>query len=454
MMQSLSLSQLVPILNAQLAKTDAYFYGVSTDTRTIKEGDLFVALSGIQFDAHDFLQVAKEKGASGALVNRFMEVGLPQLKVKDTRQSLGDLAAFNRRQFEGAVIAVTGSNGKTTAKEMMAAILCCRGEVLATRGNLNNDIGAPLTLLSLSKNHAYAVIELGASAIGEIAYTSKLTQPHVSVLTNASNAHVEGFGSLAGVVQAKGEIFDVLEDKNGVAIINADDAHASVWLERAKNKKIKTFSINAQSGADYFATNITVNKIGQVGFYLHTPVGEIDIQLNLLGKHNVGNALAAAAATLAVGASLYDVKFGLEAMQPVSGRLNAKIGINNNGLIDDTYNANPNSMRAAIDCLAELPNKKILVIGDMAELGDEACDDHAQVGIYAKQKKIQALYGIGPLSAHAVAEFGQGAISFDNHQAVIDHLKNETQPFTVLVKGSRSAHMEVVIHALLKAEEK
>jgi UDP-N-acetylmuramoyl-tripeptide--D-alanyl-D-alanine ligase len=454
MMQSLSLSQLVPILNAQLAKTDAYFYGVSTDTRTIKEGDLFVALSGVQFDAHDFLQAAKEKGASGALVNRFMDVELPQLKVKDTRQSLGDLAAFNRCQFEGPVIAVTGSNGKTTTKEMMAAILCCRGEVLATRGNLNNDIGAPLTLLSLSKNHAYAVIELGASAIGEIAYTSKLTQPHVSVLTNASNAHVEGFGSLAGVVQAKGEIFDVLENTKGVAIINADDNHAPIWLERAKNKKIKKFSTNAQSGADYFATNITVNKIGQVGFYLHAPVGEIDIQLNLLGKHNIGNALAAAAATLAVGASLYDVKFGLEAMQPVSGRLNAKIGINNNGVIDDTYNANPNSMRAAIDCLAELPNKKILVIGDMAELGDDAFDEHAKIGVYAKQKDIHCLYGIGPLSARAVAGFGQGAIGFDNHQAVIEHLKNETQPFTALVKGSRSAHMEVVVHALLKAEEK
>lgn len=453
MIQPLSLSQIAPVLNAELAYGDAYFCGVSTDTRTIKSGDLFVALSGARFDAHDFLQTAKDKGASAALVNRFVDNDFPQLKVKDTRKSLGELAALNRRQFEGPVIAVTGSNGKTTVKEMIAAILRCRGEVLATQGNLNNDIGAPLTLLSLSKHHAYAVIELGASAIGEIAYTSRLTQPHVSILTNASNAHVEGFGSLEGVVKAKGEIFDVLEDGKGVAIINADDIHASVWMDRAKHKKIHTFSVSAQNKADYFSTNVGINKIGHVGFYLHTPVGEIDIQLNLLGKHNVGNALAAAAAALAVGASLYDVKFGLETMQPVVGRLNAREGFNNNCVIDDTYNANPNSMRAAIDCLAELLNKKILVMGDMAELGDEACDEHAQIGVYAKQKGIHGLYGVGLLSAHAVSGFGQGAINFDNHQAVIEQLKNETQAYTALVKGSRSAHMEVVVHALLKAEE-
>lgn len=451
MMQTFSLSQLTDKLNAQLMHEDAYFSGVSTDTRTIKPGDLFVALVGMRFDAHDFLKEAKEKGASAALVDRFIKVDMPQLKVANTHQSLGELAAVNRGFFHGPVIAVTGSSGKTTVKEMMASILSCRGEVLATKGNLNNDIGAPLTLLSISTEHAYAVIELGASAIGEIAYTAHLTKPHVSVLTNAGHAHVEGFGSLEAVVKAKGEIFDVLEDGKGVAVINADDAHADIWVQRARNKIIKTFSMSDYKKADYFASHIHLNKLGCVSFHLCAPEGEVDIQLGLLGKHNVGNAVAAAAATLAVGASLYDVKFGLENMKPVKGRLDVRVGINDMCIIDDTYNANPNSMRAAIDCLSEFSSRKILVMGDMAELGEEASEQHVQIGLYAKQNKIDALYAVGSLSENAVNAFGECARLFVDHQQLIDCMR-EQKNSAVLVKGSRSAHMELVVQALLKKE--
>lgn len=448
MMQMFSLSHLVSPLQAELINEDVYFSGVSIDTRTIKQGDLFVALVGARFDAHDFLQEAKDKGASAALVERFAKIELPQLKVINTHQSLGALAAINRNLFNGPVIAVTGSSGKTTVKEMMAAILSCRGEVLATKGNLNNDIGAPLTLLSISKEHSYAVIELGASGVGEIAYTAALTKPDVSVLTNAGHAHVEGFGSLAAVVQTKGEIFDVLVNGKGVAVINADDAYADVWSKRAFNKTIKKFSMTANNKADYFASDIRINKVGRVNFCLHSPEGDVDIELNLLGKHNVANAIAAAAATLSVGASLYDVKFGLENMKPVKGRLDVRSGINDICIIDDTYNANPNSMRAAIDCLSEFSNKKILVVGDMAELGHEAVEQHTQIGAYAQQKNIDALYGVGSLSRHTVAAFGQQAQLFSNHDELINALAQD-KDCVVLVKGSRSAHMELVVQALL-----
>lgn len=450
MMQTFSLSQIAPLLNGHMMSTeDSYFSGVSIDTRTLQRGDLFIALVGKNLDGHNFIEQAAQNGASAALVSRDIETTLPLLKVIDTHSSLGQLAAMNRKLFEGKVIAVTGSSGKTTVKEMMAAILRCRGEVLSTKGNLNNDIGAPLTLLSISKEHTYAVIELGASAIGEIAYTVALTKPHVSVLTNAGYAHVEGFGSLAGVVQAKGEIFDELENGVGVAIINADDPHVDIWCERAKQKNIKKFSALPNKNVDYFSSNVSCNELGCVGFRLHAPDGEVDVQLNLLGKHNVANAVAAAAATIAVGASLYDVKFGLESMKPVKGRLDVKAGVNNLVVIDDTYNANPESMCAAIDCLSELTTRKILVIGDMAELGDEAVDQHQKIGVYAKNKKIDILYGVGTLAAHAVSAFGENATLFSDHELVVNKLLEEKKNAVVLVKGSRSARMEKVTDALI-----
>ena len=432
-------------LGARWAGKDVMLQGVSTDTRTLQPGQLFVALRGPHFDGHDYLGEAKAKGAAACMVERPV-ANCPALIVSDTRRALGKLARAWRRRFAIPLLAVTGSNGKTTVKEMLASILAQQGDTLATRGNLNNDIGLPLTLFGLDARHTSAVVEMGANHAGEIAYLTDLAEPTVAIITNAASAHLEGFGSLEGVARAKGEIFQGL-GVNGTAIINADDRFAPLWRELANNNNQLTFGLH--QSAD-------VSARWQAGvrgsdIQVTTPGGEFQCQLALLGEHNVMNALAAITAAQAVGLPLKIIKQGLECMQPVPGRLQLKPGINGSRIIDDTYNANPESLTAAIQVLAGFAGKRILVLGDMGELGEDALTLHAEAGRIAKANRIDALYTVGAMAKAAAQAFEQGAQHFDDQASAIAALQPELTPnVTVLLKGSRLSHMERVVNNLLQ----
>ncbi|MCQ9424306.1 UDP-N-acetylmuramoyl-tripeptide--D-alanyl-D-alanine ligase [Pseudomonas sp. LJDD11] len=448
MLESLRFSDLLIPLDAQRTGDDCLFDGVSTDSRNIAPGQLFVALTGPRFDGHDYLQQVAAKGAVGALVEREVAgVNLPQLVVLDTRKALAQLGAMNRNAFvDRPVAAVTGSSGKTTVKEMLASILRTRGPVLATRGNLNNDLGVPLTLLELAPEHRAAVIELGASRVGEIAYTVSLTKPHVSILTNAGTAHVGEFGGPQKIVEAKGEIIEGL-DAQGVAVLNLDDAAYPVWLIRAGERKVLSFALENPQ-ADFHASELSRDVRGCPGFTLNGPQGSAAVQLNLLGIHNVANALAAAAGAHALGVSLDGIVAGLNAMQPVKGRTVVHMAANGQRVIDDTYNANPSSIKAATDLLAGFAGRRVLVLGDIGELGDWAEQGHREVGAHAVGK-VDALYAVGPLMLHAVNAFGAGARHFATQAELIAALHGEQDSnTTLLIKGSRSAAMENVVAAL------
>lgn len=430
-------------LGAHWAGEDVMLQGVGTDTRTLQTGQLFVALHGPNFDGHDYLAEAKAKGAAACMVEKPV-ANCSALIVGDTRLALGQLARVWRHHFAMPLVAVTGSNGKTTVKEMLASIFARLGEVLATRGNLNNDIGVPLTLLGLDSRHTSAVVELGANHAGEIAYLTAIAEPNVAVITNAASAHLEGFGTLNGVANAKGEIFQGLKE-DGTAIINADDEFASLWRGLAKDKKVLSFGL--QNPADIAAQW----QVGDRGSQIHvsTPEGKVKLQLALLGEHNVMNALAAIAAAQAAGVKLTTIKAGLEAMQPVAGRLQLKAGIHGSRIIDDTYNANPASLAAAIEVLAGFAGKHILVLGDMGELGDDARESHAQAGRFARAHGVDRLYTVGPMAAAAVEAFGKEAQQCDSHEAASKALQQElTDDATVLVKGSRLSRMERVVQRL------
>lgn len=429
--------------------------GVSTDTRQIKPGDLFVCLRGDHFDAHDFVDQALEKGALAAITEKEVNSPLPQLKVKDALIALGRLATLNRNRFNGKVVAITGSSGKTTVKELLASMLKQQGPTLFTQGNLNNHIGAPLTLLQLKEDHQYAVIELGASAEGEIDYTVHLTQPHVALLNNACEAHIEGFGSLEGVVRAKSEIFNTLTSE-GVAIINQDDPHVDYWREKLENmqRHFLSFSTHHQ-GADVWISDAKENHAGAWRFKLHALGQSVPIQLNLIGQHNIANAAAAATAWIALDLPLAMAKAGLEACQAVKGRMKP-IQLKSGWLIDDSYNANPQAMKAAITFLAGRPHKRILVLGDMAELGADAQAIHTEIGNYAAHAGIDMLLATGPLMHHAVekaSQLGLTSYHFDTQKNLINELKKHLfDPHTILVKGSRSAQMDRVVDALQQEE--
>ncbi|WDR35658.1 UDP-N-acetylmuramoyl-tripeptide--D-alanyl-D-alanine ligase [Pseudomonas serboccidentalis] len=447
MLKALTLSELSNVLDARLVSSDASFDGVSIDSRAIKPGQLFIALTGPRFDGHDYLNEVAGKGAVAALVEREVpDSTLPQLLVKDTRQALGQLGALNRAAFTQPVAAITGSSGKTTVKEMLASILRTRGPVLATRGNLNNDLGAPLTLLELAPEHTAAVIELGASRLGEIAYTVGLTRPHVAILNNAGTAHVGEFGGPEKIVEAKGEIIDGLA-ADGVAVLNLDDKAFGIWKTRAGARKVLTFSLS-NSQADFYASDLSTDARGCPAFKLHTPEGVEHVQLNLLGTHNVANAMAAAAAAHALGVSLFGIATGLGAVQPVKGRTVAQLARNGMRVIDDTYNANPTSMCAAVDILAGFSGRTVLVLGDIGELGDWAEQGHRDVGEYARGK-VSALYAVGPNMVHAVNAFGKEAHHFGTQAELIQALDAEQDTnTTILIKGSRSAAMENIVAAL------
>ncbi|MFJ3378526.1 UDP-N-acetylmuramoyl-tripeptide--D-alanyl-D-alanine ligase [Pseudomonas sp. NPDC086112] len=447
MLKALKLSELTSALNGRLIASDASFDGVSIDSRAIKPGQLFIALAGPRFDGHDYLNDVAAKGAVGALVEREVaNSALPQLLVKDTRQALGQLGAMNRAAFTHPVAAITGSSGKTTVKEMLASILRTRGPVLATRGNLNNDLGVPLTLLELAPEHTAAVIELGASRLGEIAYTVAMTKPHVAVLNNAGTAHVGEFGGPEKIVEAKGEIIEGL-DASGIAVLNLDDKAFPIWKARAAARRVLSFS-QLDATADFHASFIVSDARGCPAFELHTPQGIARIQLNLLGGHNVTNAVAAAAAAHALGVSLSHIASGLNAVQPVKGRAVAQLATNGMRVIDDTYNANPTSMCAAVDILAGFSGRTVLVLGDIGELGDWAEQGHRDVGEYARGK-VSALYAVGPMMTHAVNAFGEQAFHFSTQAELIKALEAEQDPnTTILIKGSRSAAMENIVAAL------
>ena len=443
MLEAMTLAAVAGPLNGQLHGNEARFTRVVIDSRQVQPADLFVALKGPRFDGHDFLAQVAANGAMAALVEQHQpDVALPQLQVADTRLALGQLGQLHRAAFRGGLVGVTGSSGKTTVKEMLASILARLGPVLATRGNLNNDLGVPLMLLELAPAHHNAVIEMGASHVGEIAYTVGLARPDVAVLNNAGSAHLGEFGGYENIVRAKGEIIDGLS-ADGVAILNRDDPAFDIWVKRAGSRRVISFGLSPQ--ADFHALDIRTDERGCPGFELVRQGARYRVQLNLLGRHNVSNALAAAAAASALGLAAEDIQAGLEALVPVRGRGVAQLTEGGIRVIDDTYNANPASMRAAVDLLASFAAPRIVALGDMGELGDWAAQAHRELGEYARGK-VEALYGVGPLMAEAVAAFGPGAEHFDSQEALIAALQDRLSPgSSLLVKGSRSAAMEKVV---------
>lgn len=420
------------------------FTGFSIDTRSLKPGNLFIALPGERVDGHDFIPAAEKAGAAAVLATRDTHTTLPVLKVNDATLAMGTLAHAWRKRFAIPFIAVTGSNGKTTTKNMIASIFtaACNNHpdaVLATLGTLNNHWGLPLTLGRLNNEHRYAVIEMGMNHFGEIDYLSRLTQPNIAIITNAGPSHLEGVGDLAGVARAKGEIFNGLVD-DGIAILNRDDVFYSQWRRQVKQH----LSFGVHPEADVRGT------LNQQHLSLHTPKGNITLTLPLLGKHNALNALAAAAAAIAAGIDLQHIKAGLEAVTPASGRMQVHTALNGLTIIDDTYNANPLSLQAAVDTLAGFEGKKIVVLGDMKELGNDAATLHHTAGEHMRVAGIDYLFTLGELTQHTSQAFGEKAQHFNEASTLISALKpliNNTT--TILVKGSRSMHMEKVIASLV-----
>lgn len=457
-------SQLARVINARFSGNDVLFTGVSKDSRDIHQGDLYIALKGERFDGHTFLADVAAAGAAAALVSEPQPVELPQLQVADTREALGRMAEHWAQQWReqsgGRMIGITGSNGKTTVKEMCRKILVDASSadaVLSTKGNLNNEIGLPMTLLELRQQHRYAVIEMGASHVGDIDYLTRIAHPDIAVLNNAGSAHLEGFGSLQNVARAKAEIYNGLT-ANGVAIINEDDAFAAWWREYCEKntrvEKIIGFSVQ-NNNADIYAQAM------ENGACRVTAGGEEAVlKLRVPGKHNVMNALAATAATLSLGLDLSSIVASLSSFENIAGRLTIKTADNGYRVIDDSYNANPLSVAAAINVLAEMAGAEmnadgVLVLGDMAELGKEAPVLHAEVGRQAKAAGIRALYATGQYGRYTVDAFGDNGFYFQQKNDLIEALQEKlTGSEFVLVKGSRSAAMEEVVERILTPNNK
>ncbi len=453
-MSMLQLAELADLVDGRLRGSDCAFDGVSTDTRTLQRGDLFVALHGPNFDGHDYVAVAAANGAAGALVARDIATPLPHVRVDDTLRALGRMARAWRERCPARVVAITGSNGKTTLKEMTAAILGRRGAVLATRGNLNNHIGVPLTLARL-RDEPYAVIEMGANHAGEIDYLTRVARPDVAVLNNAGRAHLEGFGSIEGVARAKAEIINGLS-ADGVFVFNADDAFAGLWRELGARLHRRTFGVreaaDVSSPADAYEVVWHDDRFA-ARFPVRCADGEIEVALQLAGEHNRMNALAATAAALAAGATLDDAQAGLATLLPVPGRLCPLAGVNGARLIDDSYNANPDSVIAALRVLASAPGRRTLVLGDLAELGADAAALHAQLGERAAEQGIERLLSVGELSAHAGRAFAAEHRHFASRDQLVDFLHGAlSAEDSVLIKGSRAAGMDDVVRRLRDTE--
>ncbi|MGD8907804.1 MAG: UDP-N-acetylmuramoyl-tripeptide--D-alanyl-D-alanine ligase [Chromatiales bacterium] len=450
-MNVLRLSQVAEHLDGVLVGDDIAFSNVSTDSRTMSPEALFVALKGPHFDAHDFIPQAISAGASGLLVSEERLEPVPQIRVDNTHSSLGRLAALWRDSFPVPLVGITGSNGKTTVKELVAAILRQRGVVLATRGNLNNDIGLPLTLLRL-QGEAYAVVEMGANHLGEIDYLTRIARPNVAVITNAGAAHLEGFGDLRGVARAKGEILSGLTD-DGLAVLNADDTFFDYWCGLLGEHRLLSFgsSPRAHVRGDLDRAQVHWSENGFKST-MQVIYGETEfrVELALAGRHNLMNALAAIAATLAMGCSVGQIRRGLASVESVGGRLRMQLSPDGLRLIDDTYNANPDSVAAAIAVLRQAPGGRWLVLGDLAELGEQSEALHAEIGRRAQAAGLPHLYTLGRLSRRAAQAFGEGARAFERLEDLVTALKDQAVAGdTLLIKGSRSAGMERVVKGLL-----
>lgn len=434
------------IMNGTLLGSDQDYAGVSTDTRTLGPGELFFALQGPNFDGGAFVSAAAEKHAAGAVLSDAVEVDIPQITVDDTRLALGTLAGSWCKRMPAKVIGITGSNGKTTVKAMIATSLASSAETLATRGNLNNDIGLPLMLLDLSEEHQYAVIEMGANHPGEIAYLTSLAKPEVVVITNAASAHLEGFGDLDGVARAKGEILRGAVSPLFV-VLNADDPYFVYWSSLLADDTVISFGV--ETDASVFATDIEADG-DSMRFSLHIHLEEISIRLPLAGLHNVRNACAAAAVLHGLGADSRQIRQGLESVQPVSGRLHAVERITALTVYDDSYNANPQSVIAAAEFLAAQPGHNWLVLGDMGELGEDDVSLHEMVGRVARRLGIDRILAIGALSQNTVRTFGRGGQWYENIDGLIEELRcSATENTNVLIKGSRFMQMERVVEALI-----
>ncbi len=440
-----TLQQLAQVSQGKLLGQDLTFTHATTDTREISQGSLFIALIGERFDAHQFGEQAVAAGAAALLVSRELPLSIPQVVVDDTRIAFGQLAAWVRQQVPARVVGLTGSSGKTSVKEMTASILKQCGETLYTAGNLNNDFGVPMTLLRLTPQHQYAVIEMGANHQGEIAYTSALVKPEAALVNNLAAAHLEGFGSLAGVAKAKGEIFQGLA-AGGIAILNVESNDQQNWQPALNDKQVISFSANNDIAADYFASAISLTQAGTT-FQLHTPKGECEVVLPLPGRHNIANALAASALAQAVGAPLEAIRQGLANLHSVPGRLFPVKLSDHVLLLDDTYNANVGSMTAAANVLGEMPGYRIMVVGDMGELGEETESCHRAVGRAVQHAGIDKLLSVGQYSHWIAQESRVGEVLTNKSQVVerVRDLISEHQTVTLLVKGSRSAAMEEVV---------
>mgnify|MGYP001449106397 CR=1 FL=1 len=456
MSMMMDLAAAAKAISGTLMGDNVSFSEVSTDSRKLTGGELFVALRGDHFDGHEFVAAAKARGAAAAVVDsntleKFESIGLPLLVVANTRLALGTLASDWRARFALPLIAVTGSNGKTTTKEMIASILKVTfgDAVLVTQGNLNNDIGLPLTLLKLNTGHRAAIIEMGMNHPGEIAYLSSIARPTVALVTNAQRAHLAGMGSIEAIAAEKGSIYEGLSEA-GVAVINADDFWYDLWRAQSSGKRVHSFSCErtADVGGCYqvrgLENHLTISAQGE----------QIEVALALPGAHNARNALAAATAALAAGVPLADVREGLSAFRGIKGRLQRRAGLNGSILLDDTYNANPDSVRAGIDVLAATVGKKILVLGDMGEIGDMTGQFHDEVGGYAKSQGVDRLLALGDSSALAAHNFGAGGRHFKKVEDLIGSLIGELTPeTTVLIKGSRFMRMERVSDAVIALQQ-
>jgi len=498
---NMMLSEIAAYVQGKLVGEDGVISSVSIDTRAIKPGQLYVAIKGHNFDGNEFVAEAEQAGAAAAIVHQGITATIPHIVVDDTRLALAELAGAWRKKASVsvgiatlltsmdvgnaedcreqsrppslavgrigslpiatlppslAVVGITGSNGKTTVKEMVAAILGAsdptHGNTLFTQGNLNNDIGVPLTLLRLSEQHRYAVIEMGANHPGEIEYTSQYAQADVAIITNVGAAHIEGFGSVDGVAKAKGEIIQTLK-QDGVAVLNRDDAYFDYWKSVAGTRKVMSFGMDERATVTAHSVKTEIiNHAFATSFELVTAAGELTVKLRLAGRHNVVNALAATAACLALGIDPQQIKQGLESVKPVTGRLQPLVSRLGNIVIDDTYNANSASLKAALDVLANCDGKRWLVLGAFGELGPESPKIHEQMGELIKSSGVVRLLAVGSDARNTVKIFGKGATFFDTQNDLIEVLKQELKgDEAILIKGSRAQRMENVVAALVES---
>jgi len=436
------------LLGSMAALDQAEITGVAIDTRKLQPGNLFVALTGEHVDGHDYLEEAAARGAVAALVTRQVDSALPQLLVDDAAVALGDLASAVRAQRDVRVVGITGSNGKTTVKTLVASILSRHGRTHVTAGNYNNELGLPLSLLAMPSDTEYAVLEMGAGKPGDIAYLAAIARPDIGLVTLIAPAHLERMGSIEGVAETKGALYQALP-ADGIAIINADEAFASFFGGLAGARRVLRFGLDhpADVGAD-----IVEQRVDGSRFVLGTPQGDAEVNLPLPGRHNIANALAAAAVALALEVPLEAIIAGLEQTHGIAGRLRRTVTADSWTVIDDSYNANPSSIMAAIDTLLLGAGERWLVLGDMAELGADARALHAAIGERARQRGVDRLFAVGPLGAATVEAFGAGGEHFDDKPTLIAALRAQLHPgVTCLVKGSRSAGMEQVVAALVPA---